>query len=318
MRLATLAEQFGFGTCWIAEDYFYRGAFSLAAACAARTNSIRIGIGAINPYTRHPVLAAMELAALSELTGEKRAILALGASNKPWIERMGIPYVQPRRSLQEATEIIRAMLRGDSVSFAGQRFQVSDTKFAFPPAVREVPIYLGVVGPKNLELAGEIADGVLLSVMTSPAYVRYAREQIQRGANKRGRRLDNFDIQAYLLISIGKDRTQARNAIKPLIGTFIGMAGFFGPDPILTCAGLSREEIRPLTELALKGENVAPLVTDWMLDTFTISGTPEECRERLEMLFQAGLTSPVAFETPSVDFEETIRNVTRYLSSNSQ
>lgn len=317
VRLASLAEQLGFGTCWVAEDYFFRGAFSLAAACAARTSSIRIGIGAVNPYTRHPALTAMELAGLSELAGENRAILALGASNKPWIESMGLPYVQPRRSLQEAMEIIRRMLRGESVSFSGQRFQVSDVKFAIPPAIRDVPIYLGVVGPRNLELAGEIADGVLLSVMTSPAYVRYAREQIQRGANKRERKLENFDIQAYLLISIGRDRVRARNAIKPLIGSFIGMAGFFGPDPILTCTGLTPEEIKPLTGPALKGENVAPLVTDWMLDTFTISGTPEECQERLDLLFEAGLTSPVAFETPGINFEETLRKVTEYFVSHS-
>ncbi len=313
VRLAKLAEENGFGTCWIAEDYFFRGAFSLAATCAAQTTSVRIGIGAINPYTRHPALIAMELAGLSEAVGEGRLVLALGASNKPWIEKMGIPYLQPRRSLQEAIEIIRAMLQGNSISYAGQRFQVSDVKFAFQPAVRDVPIYLGVVGPKNLELAGQVGDGVLLSVMTSPAYVRYALEQICQGARKKGRKLDNLDVQAYLLISIGKDRVQARNAIKPFIGMLLGMAGFFGPDPILTCTGVPLEEIKPLTELALKGENVAPLVSDWMLDTFTISGTPEECQERLNLLIEAGLTSPVAFEVPGVSFEETIRSVKKYL-----
>lgn len=313
VRLAKLAEEHRFGTCWIAEDYFFRGAFSLAATCAAQTKTIRIGIGAINPYTRHPALIAMELAGLSEAVGSGRIVLALGASNKPWIEKMGIPYLQPRRSLQEAVEIIRAMLRGDSVSYPGQRFQVSDVKFAFQPTVRDVPIYLGVVGPRNLELAGELADGLLLSVMTSPAYVRYALEQVKRGADKRDRNLVNFDVQAYLLISIGRERTKARNAIKPFIGTLIGMAGFFGPDPILTCTGLPLEEIKPLTEKALKGEDVSLLVSDWMLDTFTISGTPEECQERLNLLVEAGLTSPVAFEVPGVGFEETIGNVKKYL-----
>lgn len=313
VRLAQLAEENGFGTCWIAEDYFFRGAFSLAAACATQTKSIRIGIGVVNPYTRHPAVIAMELAGLLEVAGPHRVILAVGASNKPWIEKMGIPYLKPRRSLQEAVEIVRAMLEGNSVSYAGQRFQVSEVKFAFPPVVREIPIYLGVVGPKNLELAGEIGDGLLLSVMTSRPYLRYALEHVQRGAHNRGRKLNNFDVQAYLLVSIGKDRKQARNAIKPFIGTLIGMAGFFGPDPILTCTGLPPEEIKPLTELALKGEDVSPLVSDWMLDTFTISGTPEECQERLHLLLETGLTSPVAFETPGIHFEETIRNVRKFL-----
>ncbi len=313
LRLAQLAEENKFGTCWIAEDYFFRGAFSLAGACAAQTKSIRIGIGVINPYTRHPAVIAMELAGLLEVADPHRVVLAMGASNKPWIEKMNIPYLKPRRSIQEAVEIVRAMLQGDTVSYAGQQFQVSEVKFAFPPVVREVPIYLGVVGPKNLELSGEIGDGLLLSVMTSPAYVRYALEHVQRGARNRGRKLDNFDVQAYLLISIGKDRKQARNAIKPFIGTLIGMAGFFGPDPILTCTGMPLEEIKPLTELALKGEDVSPLVSDWMLDTFTISGTPEDCQESLHRLLEAGLTSPVAFETPGINFEETIRNSKKFL-----
>jgi len=313
VRLAGVAEESGLRTCWIAEDYFFRGAFSLAAACAARTRSIRIGIGAINPYSRHPALTAMELAGLAEVAGPNRTILALGASNKPWIEKMGIPYVQPRRSLQEAVTIIRGMMRGESLHFSGQRFQARDVKFAFSPQVPDVPLYLGVVGPKNLELAGEIADGVLLSVMTSPAYVRYARTRILEGAKNAGRKIDQFDLQAYLLISVGEDRDRARNAIKPLIGSFIGMAGYYGPDPILTCTGLTPEQIKPLTDLAVKGEDVSPLVTDWILDTFTISGTPEECRERLELLYEAGLTSAVAFETPGINFEDTIRNLVKHL-----
>lgn len=315
VRLTRLAEEQNFGTCWIAEDYFYRGAFSLAATCAAQTKSIRIGIGVINPYTRHPALTAMEVAGLAEAAGAERVILGLGASVKSWIEKMNIPYSRPRRSLQEAVEIIKPMLRGEALTYAGQQFQVSDIKFAFSPVSAAVPIYLGVVGPKNLELAGEIADGVLLSVMTSPQYVRYALEQIRNGARKRGRTMDDFDLQAYLLISIDKDRKRARDAIKPFIGTLIGMAEFFGPDPLLTSTGLRPEEIKPLTEVALKGGDVSPLVSDWMLDTFTISGTPEECQESLHRLLEAGLTSPVAFEIPGMNFEEVIRNVRQFLFS---
>ncbi len=313
VRLARLAEEENFGICWIAEDYFFRGAFSLAATCAAETKSLRIGIGVVNPYTRHPALIAMEMAGLAEAAGVKRAVLGLGASVKSWIEKMNLPYVKPRRSLQETVEIIRPMLRGEAVTYTGQQFRVSDVKFAFPSVGWEVPVYLGVVGPKNLELAGEIADGVLLSVLTSPHYVRYALEQIRRGARRRGRNIDGFDVQGYLLVSIDKDQKRARDAIKPYIGTLIGMAGAFGPDPLLTCTGLPPEEVKPLTEMALKGGDVSPLVSDWMLDTFTISGTPEQCQESLHRLLEAGLTSPVVFEVPGINLEETIRNVKNFL-----
>ncbi len=313
LRLTQIAERHAFGTCWVAEDYFYRGAFSLASSCAVLTNSIRIGIGAINPYTRHPALTAMELVGLAEVAGPGRTVLALGASNRPWIEAMGIPYLKPRRSLQEAIEVIRAMLRGESVSYVGQQFKLSEVKFSFSPQVNKVPLYLGVVGPKNLELAGEMADGVLLSVMTSAAYIRYAKEKIAQGAKKADRDVSEFDIQAYLLFSIDRDRRTARERIKPFIGTLLGMAGFFGPDPLLTCTGIPLEEIKPLTDRALKGEDVSPLVSDWMLDTFTIAGAPDECLERFQALVQAGLTSAVAFETPGINFEDTIKSVHEHL-----
>lgn len=313
VRLAQLAEENNFGTCWIAEDHFFRGAFSLAATCAAQTRSIRIGIGVVNPYTRHPALTAMEVAGLAEAVGASRVVLGLGAADKASIEKMNIPYLKPQRSLREAVEIIKPMLRGEAVTYAGQQFNVSEVKFAFSSVARQVPIYLGVVGPKNLELAGEIADGVVLSVMTSPQYVRYALEQIRRGARKMERNIDNLDVQAYLLVSIDEDRKRARDAIKAFVGTLIGMAGLYGANPILTCTGLPVEEIRPLTEVALKGGDTSPLVSDWMLDTFTISGTVDECQERLHRLLEAGLTSPVAFETPGTNFEQTIRYVKEFL-----
>ncbi len=226
---------------------------------------------------------------------------------------MAIPYVEPRRSLADSVEIIRAMFQGTSVTYSGKRYQVSDVKLSIPLEELQVPIYLGVVGTKNLELAGEVADGVLLSVMTSPAYVRYACDRIQHGMAKQGRSVPDFDVQAYLLFSIDKDRDRGRNAIRPFIGSLVGMAGFFGPDPLLTSTGLDPKELKPLTEGALRGEDVGHLVSDWIVDTFTISGTPEDCQERLGQLISAGLTSPVVFETPGLDFRETLANVQKYI-----
>ena len=82
---ARLAEELGFGSFWVPEDYFFRGAFTLAAAIASQTTKLRVGIGVVNPYTRHPVLTAMEFGALEEISGG-RTMLGLGASVKFWIE----------------------------------------------------------------------------------------------------------------------------------------------------------------------------------------------------------------------------------------
>ena len=99
------------------EDYAFPGAFSSAAAIAAVTSKIKIGTGVINPFTRHPVLIAMELAALDQLSG-RRAILGLGASLRLWIEQqMGIRYDKPLSALRDAVVIIRGLFAGEQVEY---------------------------------------------------------------------------------------------------------------------------------------------------------------------------------------------------------
>ncbi len=307
---ARLAEELGFGTFWVPEDYFYRGAFTLASAIASHTTSLRVGIGVVNPYTRHPVLTAMELGALEEVSGG-RVLLGLGASAKIWIEsQLRVPYVKPAAAMRESVEIIRRLFRGERLSYNGRVFQTSNVRLNFQPPRLEVPIHLGVMGPKNLELAGEVADGLLLSVMSSPAYVRYAMEQVRRGAERAGRSLEGFEVGVYLTVSISEDEHAAREAVKPFVATWIAL---IGNHPMLTCTGLPPEEIRLFTEAFARGEIPTARVTDWMIDTFAIAGSPQRCREGLAKIIEAGVTSPVPFEVPGVSAEKTIRDVHTHL-----
>src|SRR5215813_7052438 len=170
---AKLAEELGFGTCWIPED-LYRGAFTLASAIASATRSLRIGLGVLNPYVRHPATIAMELGALEEIS-KGRTVLGIGAGLRTWVEgQLGIPYAKPAAAMRETIEIVRALFAGGDVTYAGKVFKISNLNLHFGPPRAQVPTFLGVLGPKNLEMAGQIADGLILSVMTSPAYTRYA------------------------------------------------------------------------------------------------------------------------------------------------
>jgi 5,10-methylenetetrahydromethanopterin reductase len=307
---ARLAEGLGYKSFWVPEDPFFRGGFALASAIAASTRSMRIGLGIINPYTRHPALIAMELGALEEVS-EGRALLGIGASLKVFVEgQLSIPYIKPGTSIRESVEIIRRLMRGEKLNYEGKVFQVREAALNFQPPRKDSPIHLGVIGPKNLELTGEIADGLLLSAMTSPAYVRYAMEHIRRGAERAGRSLDGFEVGAYLFISISEDEKAAREAVKPFLALLISLVG---EHPILTCAGLSPEEIKPFCESFARGEMPVGLVTDWMVDTFAIAGSPERCREGLAKVIEAGVTHPVAFEVPGVSSEKIIRDVHAHL-----
>jgi 5,10-methylenetetrahydromethanopterin reductase len=143
---ARTAEQAGLGSLWIIEDYYHPGAYALAGAVAAATARIGIGLGVVNPYTRHPALVAMETAALTGLA-PGRVALGLGSSNRVWIEHgMSIPFKTPLRGLRDGVEITRRLLAGGSVTYAGECFSVTDIRLEAPPPA-PVPILLGVKGP---------------------------------------------------------------------------------------------------------------------------------------------------------------------------
>ena len=277
VALARAAEDHGFGEIWVTEDYFERGAFTAAAAVVAATSRVRVGIGVVNPWTRHPMLIAMEHAALDELSGG-RAVLGLGASNVRWMEEMlGIPFVQPLGRLRESVEILRRALAGEPVRHVGDGWRV-DAKLSFAPVRPDVPIYLGVKGRRALALAGEIADGVLLSFLSSPAYVTWARERIGRPV----------DVGAYVGFACGPAarRAEVRASLKPIVATFLGIHGVHD---ITRVAGIEPELAQRFRDAWRAGRPAADLVTDDMLDQFMAAGTVDDVVASFARFRSAGL-----------------------------
>ena len=311
---ARLAEQLGYGSIWVTEDYFCRGAFTLAAAVACNTTSLRIGIGVLSTYTRHPALTAMECGALEDLSGG-RLILGVGAGLKYWIkDQLHLPYRKPRVALRESVEIIRRMLRHEQLSYEGQLFQTSDVRLNFKPHRSEIPIHLGVTGPKNLELAGEIADGVILGFVSSAPYTRHAMEQIRIGAARAGRNVEDFAVTNYLTISVSEDEKAARETVKPFLALCLSVMGDYADQPVFATSGLDPDEIRRFGQAFAKdGKPPAHLVTEQIIDILAIAGSPEHCRERLQEYIDAGVTSASVFEIPGISGEKTIREVHKYL-----
>src|SRR5439155_3452215 len=138
---ARAAEHAGLGSLWLIEDYFHPGAFALAGAAAAVTERAAIGLGVVNPYTRHPALLAMETAALAGVA-PGRVVLGLGTSNRRWIEtQMGIGFKTPLNAMRECVEIVRRLLGGERVTFRGQSFSVDGVALEAAPK-QVVPIFL--------------------------------------------------------------------------------------------------------------------------------------------------------------------------------
>lgn len=297
VALAKRAEEAGLSACWIFEDYFYGGAFTTATACALNTEHIQIAIGVINPFTRHPVLAAMEAASLDALS-HGRLILGMGGSNRGWIQdKMGIPFQKPIQAAGEAVEIIRQLVNTGHVQYDGEVFRTGKIELEFEPYRSGMPVYLGVKGPKALFKAGQLADGVVLSSCTSIPYIRYAREHIAAGAAAAGRSPDAVKVAAYFPTAISSSQEEARNMVRPYLAKFIGIHGYH---PILFEAGLTEEVIRPFREAAVRGrpESVIPLVTDGIVEKLAVAGPPSYCRDKLRAINQAGVDMPIVFEMP--------------------
>jgi 5,10-methylenetetrahydromethanopterin reductase len=295
VTVAQAAEHAGVAEIWVSEDYFENGAFVLAAAVASATASPKVGVGVINPWTRHPMLIAMEFASLRELA-PGRALLGLGASNQGWMEdRCGIPFRAPVSVLSEATQIIRTALDGQRVAFTGEHFTV-DAQLAHPQSER-ARIYLGVKGSRMMAMAAKQADGVVLSVMTSAGYVRWVRERVGPGV----------DISAYIMAISG---AQARAAVRRPLARYLGIHGVHD---IAIQGGLAADTARVFQLARRTGRAAEEHVTDEMIDNFAVAGDLGACFAGLQRLAQAGLNSAILLDPGDDTVDDLLGMASAYL-----
>jgi 5,10-methylenetetrahydromethanopterin reductase len=286
---AKLAEQQGFDNVWITDHYNNRDVYSTLAVLAMNTNSIKLGTGVTNPYTRNAAITASSIASINEISGG-RAILGLGPGDKATFDAMGIAWDKPLSTTRESIAAIRSFCAGEKVNMDGEMVQFSGAKMAFKAG--NVPIYMGAQGPKMLELAGEVADGVLINA-SHPKDFEVAVKQIASGAAKAGRDPKEVDVAAYACFSIDKDPVKAVNAAKVVVAFIV--AG--SPDMVLERHGIDAA-IKPNIGAAIAkgdfGSLMGGMVTDDMMDAFSICGTPNDCKARINDLLDIGVTQIVA------------------------
>jgi alkanesulfonate monooxygenase SsuD/methylene tetrahydromethanopterin reductase-like flavin-dependent oxidoreductase (luciferase family) len=299
---APIAERAGFDSLWFIEDYFTMGAFALAGAAAAVTTRIGLGLGVVNPYTRHPALLAMEAAALASIA-PGRVVLGLGTGVRRWIEdQMGIPAPRPLATLRDCVDVVRRLWAGERVTRDGRDFSLRDVGLEWKPAQPDLPIVLGVKGPRALALAGAIADGVVCSIMSSPAHVRRVRDTTG-AARQRAGHTGPFPVAAYLPVAIGRDAAAARRSVRPLLAKYL--AHLHG-QMILADAGVSEAETLAIRNARAHGESGAALVTEEHIDSFALAGTADHARRQLSRWVEAGLDAPIALPVGAADAGEQL------------
>ena len=285
-----LAEDNGFEFCWITDHYNNRNVYMALTAIAMNTNKIKLGPGVTNPYVRSPAITASAIATLDEISGG-RAVLGIGPGDKATFDALGIEWVKPVTTLKESIEVIRKLLAGERVSYDGKVVKVAGAALAVKPIQKAVPVYMGAQGPKMLETAGMIADGVLINA-SNPKDFEAAIPLIKKGAEAAGRSMDEIDVAAYACMSVDKKADKAKQAAVPVVA-FIAAGS---PPVVLERHGIEIEKVEKIREALKKGDfgTAFGTVDDTMLEAFSIYGTPEDVVEKCKKLAEMGVTQIVA------------------------
>ena len=284
--LGILAEKYGFDFCWITDHFNNRSVYIILSLLANYTDQIMLGPGVTNPYLINPVQTASTIMSLDNLSGG-RAVLGIGAGDKITLNLLGIERDKPLSAVKESAQIFRAIFdTGKIKGFKGEVFSVEKAKVAFEKT-GEIPIYIGAQGPKMLQLAGSLGQGVLINA-SHPTDFQYAMKQIKKGVTEANRKLSDVDIAAYASVSVDKKIENATKAATPVVAFIV--AG--SPPVVLERHGISVESVKPLAKALGKGDfpTAFGAVTDEMLEAFCIRGTPDECTKKIEALEKVGIT----------------------------
>ena len=295
LETSQVMDRAGMDTVWLAEAYPWwrkhgmeaRSSTVVSALMAKATERLTIGWGIISPFTRHPVQVAMDARVVQEAAGPGRFLLGFGTS-KIFLNNARLRSRKTLGPMRDAVAIVRGVLGGEAFEYEGEAFSASVPALdGDAESPRDVPpVYVAATAPRMQALAGEIGDGCLTPSITTPAFVRYTRENVAA----------DIDIGCTIVASIDEDRKRGRDGAREIAGMYLAnkVQNIRGAaDTLLDLAGLSQEEIRPVAEAMERGGRLAAKqqVTDAILDKCRpIAGTPNDCIEAIEEYRDAGCT----------------------------
>jgi F420-dependent oxidoreductase-like protein len=310
LALVRAAEDAGYDSVWAAEAYGSDAA-TVLAWLAAQTSRIKLGSGIFQMPARSPAMTAMTAATLDQLSGG-RMLLGIGSSGPQVAEGWhGQRFAKQLLRTREYVEIVRKALARERLVYDGDYYELplpdgpgKAIKLTIAPVQERIPVYIASIGPKNVQLTGEIADG-WLPIFFSPEYVGDARQVLAEGAAQAGRELDDsFDIAPTVNVCIDDDIDRARDVMRPFIALYVGGMGsrernFY--NALVQRYGFA-DAAKEIQDLYLDGkrDEAAAAVPTELIDMITIVGPSDRVRERLAVYRDAGvgtmLVSAIAFD----------------------
>ena len=285
------ARDAGLESVWFHDSYFERDAVTYATAVASHVDGIRVGLGALNPYTRHPVLIAMTVSALDEIAPE-RISLALGSALPLRLGQMAIPYdpAEAASRVGDAIDVVRKLWSGERLPPA--RAGLPPLQPMFPP-VHRVPIYVAGYRTPMMELAGQKADGYIARPAESIPGMKYLLRKMRRAATAAGRDPESIDTTGYLLTLLDRTRREALNRAKREPFVIYMMS-------ILSDVTIKRAGFEPAMRDAIAAKwraedyhGAGQLIPDELLDAFILCGTVDEVAARADEYRAAGMKLPL-------------------------
>ena len=294
---AEYAEDHGFDSVWVAEGRLARDGIVPAAIIASKTSRIRIGTGVVNNKSRNAALMAVTFKTLDEVA-PGRMVLGIGAWWEPLATKLGTPLVRPLASMREYITVLQAFFRNEEVNFQGEFVQMDGVRF--DSMYREnlpvdIPIYVGAVGPKMLELSGEITDGVHMDFLLPPSYLDEALPAIRRGLDKRTDGKKDFELTQIVACSVDDRNPQdAIDACKAFLTLYLmqqpHIGEHCGADPGLV------QRLKEVAGWPARPEDIKramALVPNELVQRVTACGSTETAYAKLREYHDAGVHVPV-------------------------
>jgi len=298
MNLARYAEKHGFEAVWQAESRLVRDAIVPMAAYAAVTERIKVGSGVINNWTRNIGLLAATFLTLDDLAPD-RIICGIGAWWDPLARNVGIERRKPLLAMRETVEVMRRLLAMENVTFHGEFHHVEGIELDVVHGRREprdVPNMIGATGMKMMELAGEIADGVVLNYCVPPEYNDPALEHLRIGAERAGRDFEEIDRPQLVVCSVHQDKAAALDGARALLTQYLAQQPH-----IAQASGVSDDVVRQIQNIlgwpATKEQiqEAMKFVTDDLVQRITASGTPQEVKAKVREYVAHGCSCPILY-----------------------
>jgi alkanesulfonate monooxygenase SsuD/methylene tetrahydromethanopterin reductase-like flavin-dependent oxidoreductase (luciferase family) len=295
------AESLGYEAAYVTH-IAARDSLTLLTHYAEHTERIRLGTGVLPIFSRTPASCAQTAATIDEISGG-RMVLGIGVSHKVTVENwFDAEISKPVAQMREYAAICRAILRGEEPP-AGEFFNTRFRFMGYPPRP-DLPIYVAALSPNMLQLAGEIADGVMLW-LCNPDYIRdTVIPEVTKGRERAGETMDGFDVVAAVPVAVGDDPAAVRDAFRkelipyaslPFYRAMLERSGF-GDDLAAFDEGMAAGD----TERAMAG------LSDGLLGSLAGLGSPDEARAKVRDYQEAGTTSPCIGGVPGAGFDEAL------------